>query len=79
MFQIESGIPIPPRRSPNIAVYPFAEMNVGDSFFVPKSDGGTVTAALSRVQSAAGAHSRRHGGKFSIRRQDDGVRVWRAA
>ena len=61
MFEIESGVPVPPKR----AIYPWREMKVGDSFFVPDrpdkpaqnmSAISTITAKTARdqVQSPAG-------------------------
>ena len=44
--------------------YPWNNMEVGDSFF-----------AIERV--AASWASRRHGRRFSMRREGDGWRVWR--
>ena len=35
---IEKGIPIPDRATYRIIPYPFADLNVGDSFSIPLSD-----------------------------------------
>jgi len=67
-FKIEKGIPFHAARSK----YPFADMEVGDSFsFHPDS------AFL--VNSAAGAYSRKYAGiKFSVKKQSETEsRIWR--
>ena len=51
--------------------YPFAEMEVGDSFFAKKSE-------VDKVRSAASHHSKRHGGgRFTTRAVRGGYRCWR--
>lgn len=64
--KIESGIPMPGGSGK----YPWDEMRVGDSFFVP----GKSVSAMGAV---AGGRSARHGGKYACRTVDGGVRVWR--
>ena len=53
--------------------YPFAIMEVGDSFFVSAKEGAYV------VGSAASAYGKRHGKKFTSSHVDGGTRVWRVA
>ena len=72
-IKIETGIPLPPA---NGAKYPFATMNVGDSFFVP-FDGEDPNTVRERIGSPAGQWSRRHEQKFTVRRVAGGMRVWR--
>lgn len=68
-FPIERGIPYPkPRR---LSRYPFAAMEVGESFFVPGRN------AL-HMRSCAGWHQR-NGKQFLSRDVDGGARVWRIA
>ena len=64
-FKIETGFPIPVTSK---AKYPWAEMKVGDSFFVPAKVPSdiNVTGAILNT-----------GFKFIRRSVDDGVRVWR--
>ena len=69
MYKIEKNIDIPPHKNTR---YPFGVMKVGDSFFV---EGGKSNA----LSCAARLHARRHGGKFTVRQVDGGVRVWRIA
>lgn len=73
-FAIEHGVPLRPRSGGlgASAKYPFAEMTVGDSFVGPAS-------LRKRASSAAAAHFRKYGRKFSIRNDGDGFRCWRVA
>ena len=68
-MKIDKGIPVPlnPRR-----LYPFDEMEIGDSFAVP-------LAEHSAIHSATCWRAKRHGEKYTIRRMEDCVRVWRTA
>lgn len=84
MYAIESNIAMPKRttRGPAAAsVYPFAEMQPGDSFFVPceetefkKVRMRLAAAIVRRVKAAAGE-------KYSTRMINEesvnGIRVWR--
>lgn len=67
-FVIETNVTIPPR---NKAVYPWATMEVGDSFLVANYD------LWSSVKSAAYLYSKRNGVKFTIRKLREGLRIWR--
>lgn len=80
MFPIVSSVPLPERR---YHVYPFGKMQVGDSFDVPRDRGyakdGKDRRAIS-VKSAACHHSRKYGGKFTVRLVDENtIRCWRVA
>jgi hypothetical protein len=68
-FKIEKGIPAPKSR----AAYPFADMEVGDSFFIP----GMKTSA--EISSAISYRRLRHGEKYRSQAVDGGLRVWRVA
>jgi len=72
-FTIDKGVPMPPRRrgAGRNRVYPFAEMEVGDSFFHEGS--------ASSVEAAASNYARRSGKRFAARYIDGGVRIWRIA
>ncbi|RPD90494.1 hypothetical protein EGK75_01220 [Neisseria weixii] len=48
--QIEKQIPIPPKSSPNH--YPFDDMEIGDSFFVPCRPGEPKNTCRKRLQGA---------------------------
>lgn len=69
MYTVDKGVPLP--KSASQAKYPWSEMAVGDSFFVPSmtesARGGLTSIAKSR------------GIKISTRKMDGGIRVWRVA
>ena len=69
-MKIEKGIPIPAGRC---RAYPFASMEVGDSFELPLSQ-------TQIVSSSAYGFGQRHGMKFKLRRTDTNTaRIWRTA
>jgi hypothetical protein len=71
MIQIDKDVPMPKEVRYN--KYPWLEMAVGDSFFIPD---GTKNYP-SRV---AGYATKRHAPKrFTARRVEGGTRVWRIA
>lgn len=85
-IEIETGVPIPPPKGgcgrPHR--YPFAGMNVGDSFAVPRVRGEKRECGSDRVQArisnAAGRWVRRHKSqaRFVVRVIDETtVRCWR--
>ena len=71
-MEIEKGIPFEDGRTASITKYPWARMEVGDSFLVPD-----------RTQKAMGGcaryHAKRLGRKYKAAKVQDGVRVWRLA
>lgn len=69
-YEIDKGIPLPSieRRSK----YPFAQMKVGDSFFVPGKGDGARTAITYRQKKHPGE-------RYTFRRKPNGIRVWRMA
>ena len=80
MYAVEKDVPVPPPESsggPEVK-YPWNYMEPGDSFLVPcaAEERGRVSRNLSNC-------ARKYrinvvmGRKFTIRRVDDGVRVWR--
>ena len=69
---IEKGIPMPSRNTTH--AYPFAQMEVGDSFVVPKArKAGLAQAARTYTTKTDGTV------KFTLRtsKVDDEVRMWR--
>lgn len=76
MYKIEKGVPKPSSRK--LRIYPFAEMEIGDSFFIPLSD-ATTSQMPTQVRNAAIAFGHRHGRKFSVYTEEGGYRVWRTA
>lgn len=80
MYPLESGIPIPESnfgKKKREALYPFAEMHPGNSFFVPCTE-EEASKTASRVSGAITAHKRRSGtaNNFLTRRVEGGFRVW---
>lgn len=69
-FKIEKGVPAPTDGRNGKAKYPWREMEVGDSFFIP---GITSTVLGGSIANAR----RRTGFEFVSRNEGGGVRVWR--
>jgi hypothetical protein len=67
---IDKGIAPPPRGG--VSRYPFAEMSVGDSFFV-------AGATRDNLSSSCTYRKQRYGEQYAIRKVDGGLRVWRTA
>lgn len=76
MFPIEKDIPHRPRAGRRFTRYPFAEMQPGDSIFVP-----FAVSPYPNVSAAAHAHGRLHGKRFAVSclKAEGGTRVWRLA
>lgn len=68
-IRIEKGIPMPS----NGLELPFSEMNVGDSFLIPKE----VSAITVRVRAVQYCTDNVSNVKFSIKKVDNGYRCWR--
>jgi hypothetical protein len=71
-IQVEKGVPIPDGEAPR-ENYPWGEMELGDSFFLP----GDPDRMFDRLSRTARERRRRYGGRFLIRRVAGGARVWR--
>ena len=69
MLKIESGVPVPLNR----ALYPWRDMTVGDSFFVPDCP----DKPTQNMSASAGGAAKRLGTRYKVRREKGGVRVWR--
>ena len=70
-YKIESGIPIPGgRRQAHNKKYPWNELDVGQSFFVPG-------VAANNFASQASRAGKTYGRRFVVRSMDGGIRVWR--
>lgn len=76
-FVVEKGIPVPHAARGSSSKYPFATMEVGDSFLVDVPDHRTMAVACSMLYSAAKS------AKVLITLRTDknnrAIRVWRAA
>jgi hypothetical protein len=69
LFKIEKGVPI---RGAAADVYPFRDMEVGDSFLVP-------SGSARQARNAAYMFGARNSVKFKSRAVSGGLRVWRIA
>ena len=77
MFSVESGVVMPPpSKKGRPTKYPFRQMKVGDSFFVPDENGKKMRDV---VGASTANWGKAHGAKFSCRSVDGGTRVWRVA
>lgn len=65
--KIESGVRMPPRTK---QLYPWLEMNVGDSLWFPNRDSWDINVMRWKAQ-------KRTGYRLSQRKLKDGIRVWR--
>ena len=76
MVKIEKHVPLPTLRE-EYSHYPFDEMDVGDSFYVPDVGDGRSIHRLQTQVSYMNRHASKATGKFTTRRVDGGLRVWR--
>ena len=80
MYEIEKGVPIPPdgrgmQRGGVKCKYPWVDMSIGDSF-----EAGPYDPDLkNNVAAAASQYAKRNGVKFTLRKHNRGLRVWRIA
>lgn len=72
MYPIDKNIPLPPHTG-HICKYPFREMEVGDSFFLPREDVGK------RGRPLFSKHGQQINIKLTVRKVKDGWRIWRTA
>lgn len=71
-YAIRKGVPVPAARSYRTQ-YPFADMEVGDSFVVPEDK-------LESVRRAGYGYTSRHRGIYRVRLGQDGLwACWRLA
>lgn len=72
-YEIEKNIPCPQKGSgrPAGKIYPFSEMEVGDSFACPPNIKENSVAA------AAHRENKKSGNKFVTRKVDGIIRCWR--
>lgn len=59
------------------AKYPFASIDVGDSFFVARADEQTPRKLICRVSNAVFYAQKRSAARYITRTVEKGVRVWR--
>lgn len=73
MYKIEKNISLVPRHSKNNPLYPFKNMEIGDSFFVPFNE-ENPKILMKRI-SACSQHYKPF--IFAVRTEKNGVRCWR--
>ena len=83
-FPIESGVPVAPHAGRRLAAiqYPFAALEVGQSFFIPADqleERRTTARIVNRRLFAFLKKNPNKQLKFATRAVDGGVRVWRIA
>lgn len=80
-FVVQKGVPIPPskgiERSARETMYPFASMEVGDSFSFDFTVPGPPAQQVERLRSTATAYGRKHNKKFVVRAFNGKGGVWR--
>lgn len=80
MYKIEKGIPFKEARgkiggwNKGKSKYPFKDMEINDSFFVPSDNPVSAQVALLK---AANYWAKGHHGKFKTAKLEGGVRCWR--
>ena len=79
-IKIEKGVPLPGRAWRRLQ-YPFADMEVGDSFSVPVPEGEQPGAFASSLRSNAFRYGESLNMKFTVRltAANARVRVWRCS
>lgn len=72
MFNIEKDIPMPKKLygKGKELIYPFLQMEIGESFLVPQKKAKSVTQT-------AYYFTKKTGKKFATRKVEGGKRVWR--
>lgn len=77
---IETGIAVPRPPQAFLRKYPFPDMQVGDSFFIPAKTADRIRTR-NRVRVAARRHALRRdtpkGWRFATRVVEGGIRCWR--
>lgn len=84
MFEIQKNVQIPESRGRPVGmVYPFDQMEVGDSFAVPVDATKKIASVQRDIRSAARSPNHRKSHKYVTRSLvEDGqvvVRIWRTA
>jgi hypothetical protein len=77
IMKIDKGIPLPSRGESNTrgaaSKYPFRQMEVGDSFFIPSGNPKKLQSHMYQT------YRRYKPMKFATRMVEGGVRIWRTA
>ena len=75
MYEIEKNVPV--AEPWGGYRYPFKQMEIGDSFFIPAD--GDLKKTKSSMASRATRYGARTGKRFVVRNVNGGIRVWRVA
>lgn len=75
-FKVEKNIPVSKATWGKIYKYPFREMKIGDSFLLPKKEFATYDQVM-KVRTNCCAYGRRNKVKFTVRKTEQGYRIWR--
>lgn len=73
MITIEKDIPIPSIRR---GKYPFAQMQAGDSFFLPCANSEEQSISIDRVKASCYLRLKHYGERYHAKKINGGVRVW---
>ena len=77
-IQVDKGIPVPVRQHTRKSFWPFDDMKIGDSFFVPILQNAERLVTRNRVAQACSQRKRRDPKlNYTIRWEGNGIRVWR--
>lgn len=72
-IKIDKDIPPPPLGRAPATRYPFADLEVGDSFFIPGATPQSISGSTSWARNKLTPR------KFTVRTVEGGTRVWRVA
>lgn len=81
IYKVDKDVPIPENRGRRFgtSVYPFRDMAIGDSFFVPATSPEEQVVIGKRIASSGTNKAlRKDGMYFTVRKVEGGVRCWRA-
>lgn len=76
-FKIEKNVPLSEAAQRKYKRWPFAEMKIGDSFYLSLKDAGQNGVVVRPAASYFGIRNRDY--KFTVRKDGEGYRVWRIA
>jgi len=77
MIKIDKNIPIPEVQKGRNIIYPFSNMEIGDSFLIPFEDAKFIQPGMVRVREAVYRAQKKFRFNFAIRKVENGIRVWR--
>lgn len=77
-YKVDKNVPLPENRGRRwgTSVYPFRDMEVGDSFFVPASVEETVKVGKRIASAGTNRALRKDGIYFTVRKVEGGASDW---